>query len=97
MKICSRPDETVAGSGPYTLRMDFNELQLIGALMYVTRLGSGSEYREAAHKIINTIEDMFGGDFLDDASSDVNMCVSLVDDDDDTIEQYHNSIIVIEV
>jgi hypothetical protein len=97
MKIQSRPETAVAGSGEFTLRMSFEELQLIATLMYVTRLGSGSVYRVAAAKLLDTISDIFGDDFFEESSNDINLHISITGDDDDIIEQIASSHIIIEV
>lgn len=62
MKICSRPDE-IAGEGDYTLKMDLSELALIGSLLQITRLGTGTEFSKAALKLLNTFDELFPADF----------------------------------
>ena len=97
MKICSRPQEDTLGEGQFTLKVDMAELELIGALVYVTRLGRGAPYKEAAYKLMTALEDEFGVDFTEDAANSVNLHVSKVDDCDTVIEQFHHSEIVLEV
>ena len=97
-KIVSRPAEgTSIGSGAYTLKVDMEELQLIGALVSITRLGHGSPYRDAAFKLMTSLEDEFGVDFTEDSSDAVDLSVSHVDDCDTILEQFHHSEIVLEV
>ena len=95
-KIISRPDDQPAGEGAFTIRMDIEELQYIGAMLYNTRLGD-SVYKEAAFKLVNTLDDLFGEDFIQDASTEVNMHVSIEDDRGNVIDVKHNSNICIEV
>lgn len=99
MKIFSRPESVVAGSGNYTIKMDFEELQLIAAVLFITRLGSGSPYRDAALKLLTTLEQgLFDSDFTAEAGDDVDLSISVLSDDGDTIlKQYHHSTICIEV
>ena len=97
MKISSRPGEEPAGEGAYTLRMDLEELQLISAYLYNTRLGLNA-YQMAAFKLMHTIESLFGDDFTEDAASSVDLYVSKLGVDGDTIiEQYHNTEVAFEV
>jgi hypothetical protein len=98
MKIQSRPEEAVAGSGEFTLRMSFEELQLIGTLMYITRLGVGSVYKQAAAKLLDTITEIFDDDFFDESAMDVDLHISITsDEDDDIIGQYPCANVIIEV
>ena len=96
MKIVSRPFEQPMGSGSYTLKMDFEDIQLLSAYLYITRLGDGV-FKQSAYKLLNTFEDTFGSDFLEEAAEEVDMIISRVDDEDgDTIlEQFDNSSIVL--
>lgn len=95
-KIISRPDDQPAGEGAFTIRMDIEELQYIGALLYNTRLGD-SVYKEAAYKLVNTLDELFGEDFIQDASNAVDMSITVEDDRGNVIDQHHNSNICIEV
>lgn len=96
MKIISRPDDQPAGEGAFTLKMDFEELQYIGAMLYNTRLGS-SVYKEAAFKLVTTLDELFGDDFIQDASEAVDMNISIEDDRGNTIALHNNSNFCIEV
>jgi len=98
MKIVSRPEETVIGNGQFTIKLDLEEIQLMCAYLYITRLGDGT-YKQAAYKLMTSLEDTFGSDFFEEACELVDMQISRVDDDDgDTIlEQFDNSSIVLEV
>jgi len=96
MKIISRPDDTPVGEGPYTIKMTAEELQFIGALTYNTRLGDGI-YQEAAFKLTNTLEELFGEDFIQDASECVDFSMTIEDNRGNVLEQHHHSTITIEV
>ncbi|WP_407305332.1 hypothetical protein [Acinetobacter sp.] len=96
MILSSRPDELVVGSGPYTMKFKIEELELIGALLYVTRLGNGM-YQDAAFNLIAAIESLMGGDFLEESSNAVSPIFSILDDQCDIIEQYSSESITIEV
>jgi len=80
------------------MKLDVEDLQLMCAYLYITRLGDGV-YKASAYKLITVIEDYFGSDFLEEAADKINMIISKVDDDDgDTIlEQFDNRVIVLEV
>lgn len=97
MKIISRPDDMPAGEGPFLLKMTAEELQYIGSMLWNTRLGDDSIYKEAAFKLTNTMEELFGEDFLQDASDVVDMSISVVDDQNNVIAIHHNSALCIEV
>jgi hypothetical protein len=75
--LSSRPDESPGFGGITSLSHE--ELQLISAFLYVTRLGSGSPYRDAAFALMNRIENHFGDDFLPDAAADVDMKIDIID------------------
>ena len=96
MKLQSRPEEEPAGTGPYALRMEYEELQYIGALLYITRLGQGP-YKDAAFKLLSTLEEALGDEFIEEAAEQVDLSISVVDDDDAIKEQHHCSCICIEV
>lgn len=95
-KIISRPDDQPAGEGEYLVRMDFEQLQYIGALVYNTRLGT-DPYKEAAFRLVGVMDELFGNDFLEDASRAVNMAVSIEDHRGNVIEQHGHDNICIEV
>lgn len=83
MIISSRFDEDdspTIGSGNFTLQVDSDQLELITALVCNVRLGGKSAYSTAAYNLINTIENDFGSDFLDDCSTAVNVNVTIEDD-----------------
>jgi len=96
MKLSSRPDAMVVGSGPYTMKFELQDLELIGALLFITRLGNGT-YKMAAYNMINSIESLLGEDFLEEASANVTPVFSVVDDRGDIIEQHSHDDICIEV
>lgn len=98
MKIVSRPEDQVAGEGPYSMRLSFEELELLAALLYVIRIGDGI-YQDAALQLLTTVEELSDGDheFLEDSANIVNLTVSVLDDDDDIIEQHSYENICIEV
>lgn len=94
-KIVTRPQPT-SGTGPYTVNMTFEEVQLIGALMYVTRLGFGL-YAEAAARLLNSLDNMFDQDFAAESAQDVQMTVSIVDDQDKIVQSVQSDFIILEV
>lgn len=96
MKITSRPEDMVSGEGPYVIRMTYEQLQYIGALLMITRLGDGL-YKEAAFDLMNTIEEIFDDDFLQIASDNVDLSITIEDDKGNACEAYHSSVICIEV
>lgn len=75
---------TITSRPPLSLDMstaDFNEdeLQLIAALMYHTKLGFGSKYKTAAKTILDKIETKIDPDFADTASSLVDPQIEVLD------------------
>lgn len=98
MKIVSRPEDQVAGEGPYSMRLSFEELELLAALLYVIRIGD-DVYQHAALQLLTTVEELSDGDqnFLEDSANIVNMQFSVIDDDDDIIEQHSYENICIEI
>lgn len=75
-KLTSRPDLSLDLS---LAKFTNDELQLIAALMYQTRLGFGSKYKQAAKDIMDKIESTLGDDFCHDASLTVNPHVEVLD------------------
>lgn len=96
MKLASRPEESVIGSGPYAIKLTFEQLQLISSVLYVTRLGTG-QYQEAAFELLNTITDAFGDDFIEQSAIDVNLCVSILDDEGEALAEYPSDDFCLEV
>lgn len=91
MKIQSRKQEA-GGTGAFNIHLDYEELEYIAALLYNTRLGTDSVYKQAAFKLMNTI------DFIAEAAERVDMSVSIVGADGTTpIATYSNSSICLEV
>jgi hypothetical protein len=83
MKIRSRPlpsQPATIGNGFIDLKLTSEQLELISALVYNCRLGNGSVYKTAAFEIIGMIEDEYGTDFMDDASDNVDLQVTVEDD-----------------
>ena len=95
-KLLSRPEDYVAGSGPYAVRLEYDQVQLIAALLYNIRLGD-DQYKLAAFELMNTIEEMFDEDFCQEAADDVDLEISIIDANHDIIETYNNANICIEV
>jgi hypothetical protein len=83
MKIVSRPheeDQTVAvGNGNIMLLVTPEQLELIAAVVYGCRLGSGTIYSAAAYELIDQIEQSFGSDFMGDAYDDVDLQITVED------------------
>ncbi len=98
MKIKSKRFRDVAGSGPYLLHMTREQLELVAAVLYVTRLGVGSKYRQAASTLIDVVEEIFDGGFFEQASDAVNMHVSITENDGNTVvAQFDHKNVAIEV
>ena len=95
-KIVSRPEDYVAGAGPYAVRLEYDQVQLIAALLYNMRLGD-DRYKIAAFELLNTIEEIFDEDFVQESSVDVDFEISIEDDCGNILERHNNSNIVIEV
>lgn len=96
MKIYSRPEGQVYGEGAYSIAVDIEELELIAAFLYVTRLGKGT-YKAAAYKLMTTVESIFDDGFLELSSDSIDLHVSQIDARDTIIEQFDNSEIIFEV
>jgi hypothetical protein len=97
MKICSRPKTEPVGTGSYTLNLTFEQLELIAAYLHVTRLGTASIYSHSAFQLIRVVEELFDDGFTSDAAENVDLCASVLNDDDDVIEQHHYVSISLEV
>lgn len=97
MKIVSRPTSGPIGSGNYHVKIDHRDLQLIAALLAITRLGKRSIYQESAYKMICMLEETFGSDFLAESSESVDLFISISDDNGQIIDQFPYTEIVIEV
>lgn len=99
MILSSRPEEDIdiVGSGPFLMRFDIEELQLIASLLFVTRLGKGDLYKEAAFRLMDNIDTMMGDDFMEESADDVNAYFSVVDDQDNILASHHFTDICIEV
>ena len=96
MKLASRPEDTTFGDGEYTLKLTFEQLEFLASMAYLTRLGDG-EYKAAVFDLINTLEEAFDEDFLEEAFDNVSPNFSVVDDGGDTIDSYHGNQICIEI
>lgn len=69
MTIRTRPieDEDSVGSGPYCIRLEFEELQLIAAYLGMTRLGK-DPYKTVAFDLLQKVEELAGtSQFTSDA------------------------------
>ena len=71
MKITSRPEGSKESLNLNELSND--EVELICAFLYATVLGSGTAYSKAAFEFLNRIEERYGSDFIDQASSRVDL------------------------
>jgi hypothetical protein len=97
MRISSRPGGAPVGTGTYRVNVGIEELRLIGALMYITRLGGGT-YKEAAFRLLGTIEEFFGEDFVEQASTAVGLRVSVLAADGVTVKHVlHGGDVCLEV
>ena len=85
LRLTSRPDEeesTIALAA-----LSDAELELMAAFLCCTRLGHNiSPYRDAAFELIKKIEELRGDDFLDHASSNVDLTVDVMDQHGSLIE-----------
>jgi len=98
MKITTRPESAIHGKGAYTVRMTYHQLELIAALVNSIRLGQhGSVYKRAAYDLHGLFDDVFDQTFMDDAVQNVDIVMSVVDDNCDPIEQFSVSEFAIEV
>jgi hypothetical protein len=80
----------------YWMELTEEELQLIASLNCLIRLGSGSEYSDAALTLAEGIAELKGDDYDLDALSAVNPSFTVCDDSDNpliTIEPLANLII----
>lgn len=74
--MSSRPDD----SGLDVAELTLDELELISAFLYITRLGHNvSPYRDAAASLLEKIAEMLGDDFISDASDNVDLVMHIVD------------------
>lgn len=97
MKISSRPASTNAVSSSPLLDLTLEELEYIGALLYITRLGKGT-YANAAYTLLTRLEDALGEDFSQVAAGKVDAYFSVLEADGCSIEiQHPASNICIEV
>lgn len=72
--IASRPLSTAGGG----VNFNTDELQLIAALLYCTKLGFGSKYKEAAKTILDKIETI-DPDFAESAATIVDPHIEVLD------------------
>jgi hypothetical protein len=82
MKITSRPkqdDIETIGEGTMRVLLTQEQLELIAAFVYNTRLGKQSDYSQAAFEILELLSNEFGDDFIDDAATLVNLQVVIED------------------
>lgn len=97
MKIRTRQKESFEiGEGIYTLRTSFEQLQLIGSFLELTRLGKGV-YKNAAYKLLVALEESFGSDFTHESLIDVGLEVSHIDANDTIIETLSPDEVTFEV
>lgn len=98
--MSSRPDD----SG---LELTVDELELISAFLYITRLGhnvspyrlgrSVTPYRDAAASLMEKITDMLGDDFLMASSSNVDLVVHIMDQNGNVDRSVGHDFIEIDV
>jgi hypothetical protein len=80
MNLSSRP-EAEEEPGLALSWLTDEELELISAFLYPTRLGKGiSPYRDAAFTLMEKIEAVKGSQFLADAAMNVSLMVDVLDD-----------------
>lgn len=58
-------DDFIYGSGPTTISLTDDELDLMAALLCHVRLGNQRKYGAAAFKLLETLADAYGGDVVD--------------------------------
>ena len=94
--MSSRPDDDDASFSLEELNHD--ELCLISAFLYQTKLGSGiSSYRDAAFSLLDKISDIMGDDFVADAADDVDMQIVIQDSAGNMIDRVAASNVEFEV
>ena len=94
-KIQSRPEEDVQldgvtlviGDGENLLRVTDEELELITAYLYVTRLGKPGIYKAAAFSLSVAISDALGDDFSEEAYNNVMPTISIEDSQGNTVRR----------
>lgn len=79
MNLSSRP-EVEEEPGLAIGWLTNEELELICAFLYPTRLGKGiSPYRDAAFTLMEKIEALKGSPFIDTAAANVNLMIDVLD------------------
>lgn len=79
MRLTSRPDAEEAPGTTLQWLTD-NELELISALLWITRLGTGTQYSKAAYSLSTKIENLKGDiDFMENAAKNVDLQFELFD------------------
>lgn len=88
MKIYSRPSledgDMVIGGGSNLLKLTDEQLELIAALVCSCRLGQHT-YANAAYEIVDMIETVYGSDWMHDASDNVDLQVTIEDNNGDVV------------
>ena len=82
MKITSRPpqdDIETIGSGKMRVLMTTEQLELLAAFLWSTRLGKQSDYSQAAFELLELLGNEFSDYFVEDAASLVNLQVIIED------------------
>lgn len=86
--IRTRPDEDVAGYGDILIAISQEELELIGAMIGMIRLGK-TPYQSAAMRLIDTMEQVtLDDDWTSTALGLVAPVLEVRDDDFDIIARY---------
>lgn len=96
--LSSRPDDGEDDDKIVLDDLDFEELQLISAFLWSTKLGRGvSPYRDAAFTLMTKIEDMMGQDFIQESSEDVDLQIAIVDSAGNQIDRVSATNVEFEV
>lgn len=96
MIISSRPEEIDTALSLEKLTED--EIKLISALLYTVRLGHNiSPFRDAAFTLITKIDDIYGSDFMEQASEDVDFKICVMDGSGNIEQTVSHTFVEIEV
>jgi len=98
IKTRKDPVPTILGDGPFQIGMTYEQLQLLGAFLSITKLGAGT-YQNAAYGLMEIIETMVDdNDFSIDALGIVLPKFSIHDENTyDVIQTVDGMYVSIEV
>lgn len=91
----SQDDDIHLGTGKFSLRLTEDQLRLIAAFLYITKLGHGG-WNQEAYQIVSAIEDVSHDDFIEESFEYVQPFFSVTDDKDNIVETYSGNDIIID-